>query len=82
MEGLTVSGFTMAEGGGESPKFPPTRVMNDYIAGYLAATLHGPEVAAAIVARRALLAREATAAESASDRPDGPDGPRGDDVRP
>ncbi len=37
MEGLTVSGFTMAEGGGDKPQFPPTRVMNDYIAGYLAA---------------------------------------------
>jgi crotonobetainyl-CoA:carnitine CoA-transferase CaiB-like acyl-CoA transferase len=37
MEGLTVSGFTMAEGDGNFPQFPPTRVMNDYIAGYLAA---------------------------------------------
>ncbi len=37
MEGLTVTGFTMAEGGGERPQFPPTRVMNDYIAGYLGA---------------------------------------------
>ena len=36
MEGLTVSGFTMTEGKGK-PKFPPTRVMNDYIAGYLGA---------------------------------------------
>jgi len=37
MEGLTVSGFTMAEGGGATPRFPPTLVMNDYIAGYLGA---------------------------------------------
>ncbi len=37
MEGLTVSGFTMGEGQG-SPKFPPTRIMNDYLAGYLAAS--------------------------------------------
>ncbi len=37
MEGLTVTGFTMAEGGGDLPQFPPTRVMNDYIAGYLGA---------------------------------------------
>lgn len=36
MEGLTVSGFTMAEGEG-TPRFPPTLVMNDYIAGYLGA---------------------------------------------
>ena len=37
MEGLTVSGFTVGEGAGGKPKFPPTMVMNDYIAGYLAA---------------------------------------------
>lgn len=37
MEGLTVSGFTVAEGAGGKPQFPPTKVMNDYIAGYLAA---------------------------------------------
>lgn len=36
MEGLTVSGFTLAEGEG-TPRFPPTLVMNDYIAGYLGA---------------------------------------------
>jgi crotonobetainyl-CoA:carnitine CoA-transferase CaiB-like acyl-CoA transferase len=36
MEGLTVSGFTLEEGGGV-PRFPPTLVMNDYIAGYLGA---------------------------------------------
>jgi hypothetical protein len=36
MEGLTVSGFTMEEGDGK-PRFPPTLVMNDYIAGYLGA---------------------------------------------
>jgi len=37
MEGLTVSGFTMIEGGGQRPRFPPTFVMNDYIAGYIGA---------------------------------------------
>ncbi len=36
MEGLTVSGFTLSEGNGK-PRFPPTMVMNDYIAGYLGA---------------------------------------------
>ena len=36
MEGLTVSGFTLDEGDGK-PRFPPTLVMNDYIAGYLGA---------------------------------------------
>jgi crotonobetainyl-CoA:carnitine CoA-transferase CaiB-like acyl-CoA transferase len=36
MEGLTVSGFTLEEGGGV-PRFPPTLVMNDFIAGYLGA---------------------------------------------
>jgi crotonobetainyl-CoA:carnitine CoA-transferase CaiB-like acyl-CoA transferase len=36
MEGLTVSGFTAIEGSGtDHPRFPPTFVMNDYIAGYL-----------------------------------------------
>jgi crotonobetainyl-CoA:carnitine CoA-transferase CaiB-like acyl-CoA transferase len=36
MEGLTVSGFTATEGSGpDRPRFPPTFVMNDYIAGYL-----------------------------------------------
>jgi crotonobetainyl-CoA:carnitine CoA-transferase CaiB-like acyl-CoA transferase len=53
MEGLTVTGFTMGEGGGRPafsetysppdnsesgrPAFPPTMVMNDYVAGYLGA---------------------------------------------
>jgi crotonobetainyl-CoA:carnitine CoA-transferase CaiB-like acyl-CoA transferase len=37
MEGLTVTGFTMIEGGGQRPRFPPTFVMNDYIAGYMGA---------------------------------------------
>lgn len=37
MEALTVSGFTMAEGEGGRPRFPPTMVLNDYIAGYLGA---------------------------------------------
>jgi crotonobetainyl-CoA:carnitine CoA-transferase CaiB-like acyl-CoA transferase len=36
MEGLTTSGFTLEEGEGK-PRFPPTLVMNDYIAGYLGA---------------------------------------------
>ena len=36
MEGLTASGFTLEEGDG-TPRFPPTLVMNDYIAGYLGA---------------------------------------------
>ena len=38
MEGLSCSGFTIGEGGGTgTPRFPPTLVMNDYIAGYLGA---------------------------------------------
>jgi crotonobetainyl-CoA:carnitine CoA-transferase CaiB-like acyl-CoA transferase len=37
MEGVTVSGYTMAEGGGSRPRFSPTLVLNDYIAGYLGA---------------------------------------------
>jgi crotonobetainyl-CoA:carnitine CoA-transferase CaiB-like acyl-CoA transferase len=37
MEALTTSGFTMAEGRGGMPRFPPTMVLNDYIAGYLGA---------------------------------------------
>jgi CoA transferase family III len=37
MEGLTVTGFTLIEGGGQRPRFPPTFVMNDYIAGYMGA---------------------------------------------
>ncbi|ANY82408.1 hypothetical protein BB934_29350 (plasmid) [Microvirga ossetica] len=53
MEALTVTGYTMAEGGGgkpgipptfpmpegesPTPAFPPTLVLNDYIAGYLGA---------------------------------------------
>lgn len=37
MEALTVSGFTAIEGSGpDHPRFPPTFVMNDYIAGYVA----------------------------------------------
>lgn len=35
MEGLSTSGFTIEEGAGGPPRFPPTLVMNDYIAGYL-----------------------------------------------
>jgi hypothetical protein len=38
MEGLSTSGFTIEEGGNTGvPRFPPTLVMNDYIAGYLGA---------------------------------------------
>lgn len=38
MEALTVSGFTAIEGSGpDRPRFPPTFVMNDYIAGYIGA---------------------------------------------
>jgi crotonobetainyl-CoA:carnitine CoA-transferase CaiB-like acyl-CoA transferase len=37
MEALCVTGFTTEEGTAESPAFPPTHVMNDYIAGYLGA---------------------------------------------
>ena len=37
MEALTVTGFTIAEGAGKTPRFPPTMVLNDYIAGYLGA---------------------------------------------
>src|SRR5215469_16811296 len=38
MEALCVSGFTFMEGTPDRPKFPPTTVMNDFIAGYLGAT--------------------------------------------
>ena len=39
MEALTVSGFTIGEAGGAGhrPSFPPTMVLNDFIAGYLGA---------------------------------------------
>lgn len=52
MEALTVTGFTLTEGGGKpdlgenyppestaspTPTFPPTLVLNDYVAGYLGA---------------------------------------------
>lgn len=37
MEGLSTSGFTMEEGAGGPPRFPPTLIMNDFIAGYLGA---------------------------------------------
>ena len=37
MEGLSTSGFTIEEGAGGVPRFPPTLVMNDYISGYLGA---------------------------------------------
>jgi crotonobetainyl-CoA:carnitine CoA-transferase CaiB-like acyl-CoA transferase len=37
MEGLAMTGFTIEEGASGPPRFPPTLVMNDYIAGYLGA---------------------------------------------
>jgi len=37
MEALCVSGFTFDEGTPDHPKFPVTKVMNDFIAGYLGA---------------------------------------------
>jgi crotonobetainyl-CoA:carnitine CoA-transferase CaiB-like acyl-CoA transferase len=37
MEALCVTGFTTLEGTPEQPKFPPTFVMNDFVAGYLGA---------------------------------------------
>jgi crotonobetainyl-CoA:carnitine CoA-transferase CaiB-like acyl-CoA transferase len=37
MEALCVTGFTTEEGSPDQPAFPPTKVMNDYIAGYLGA---------------------------------------------
>jgi crotonobetainyl-CoA:carnitine CoA-transferase CaiB-like acyl-CoA transferase len=37
MEALCVSGFTENEGTRDRPKFPPTSVMNDFIAGYMGA---------------------------------------------
>ncbi|MDH6198491.1 crotonobetainyl-CoA:carnitine CoA-transferase CaiB-like acyl-CoA transferase [Mycobacterium frederiksbergense] len=37
MEALCVTGFTTEEGTPEQPKFPPTYVMNDFIAGYVGA---------------------------------------------
>jgi crotonobetainyl-CoA:carnitine CoA-transferase CaiB-like acyl-CoA transferase len=37
MEALCVSGFTENEGTPDRPAFPPTKVMNDFIAGYMGA---------------------------------------------
>ena len=37
MEALCVSGFTFDEGTPDHPRFPVTKVMNDFIAGYLGA---------------------------------------------
>ncbi len=37
MEALAVTGFATEEGTPEQPKFPPTHVMNDFIAGYIGA---------------------------------------------
>lgn len=38
MEGVSTTGFTIAEGAGKGPRFPPTLIMNDYIAGYIGAS--------------------------------------------
>ncbi len=35
MEALCSSGFTIEEGTPDRPAFPPTMIMNDYIAGYI-----------------------------------------------
>ena len=37
LSGQCVTGFTTEEGTPEQPKFPPTLVMNDFVAGYLGA---------------------------------------------
>ena len=37
MEALCSSGFTIEEGTADRPAFPPTMIMNDYIAGYFGA---------------------------------------------
>lgn len=37
MEALCASGFCVREGSAEQPKFPPTLIMNDFIAGYIGA---------------------------------------------
>jgi crotonobetainyl-CoA:carnitine CoA-transferase CaiB-like acyl-CoA transferase len=37
MEALCVTGFATQEGTPDRPQFPPTKVMNDFIAGYLGA---------------------------------------------
>src|SRR5271168_304163 len=37
MEALCSSGFTIEEGTLDRPAFPPTKIMNDYIAGYIGA---------------------------------------------
>ncbi len=34
MEALCVSGVTFKEGSPDQPKLPPTKVLNDYIAGH------------------------------------------------
>ena len=38
MEGCSVSGITMIEGGGERPQYPPTGIINDFVAGYIGAS--------------------------------------------
>jgi crotonobetainyl-CoA:carnitine CoA-transferase CaiB-like acyl-CoA transferase len=38
MEGCSVSGITMTEGGGKTPQYPPTGIINDFVAGYIGAS--------------------------------------------
>ncbi len=38
MEGCSVSGITMTEGDGETPQYPPTGIINDFVAGYIGAS--------------------------------------------
>ncbi|MGI9532444.1 CoA transferase [Lutimonas sp.] len=38
MEGCSVSGITMTEGDGVNPKYPPTAIINDFLAGYIGAS--------------------------------------------
>ena len=38
MEGCSVSGITMLEGGGNGPKYPPTGIINDFVLGYIGAS--------------------------------------------
>jgi hypothetical protein len=74
---LTVTGYTMTEGGGSKPEipptfpmpegegptpaFPPTLVLNDYIAGYL-----GAAGVIAALRRRAMRAADASLSASSS----------------
>ena len=64
MEALTVTGFTLKEGQAFGrPRFPPTMVLNDYVAGYIGA--------AGILAALRRRARRAAAITSASPCPCG-----------